>query len=149
MRVWLTRSQPGADRAAAVLEKHGHCALVAPVVSISQIPAARPSRTFADVIFLSEHAVRFGVVSLTEAGLDFGSMRVFAVGSATAAWLADIGISAATPPVAGSEGLLALPEFADVFGTDVLIVAGVGGRNVLARGLVDRGARVEQLNVQR
>lgn len=149
MLVWITRSQPGADRQAAALRRQGHRALVAPVVTISPVPGRPPPGPFTDIVFLSEHAVRFGVDGLKTAGLDLGSLDVFAVGSATAARLAEMGVSAAIPQAPSSEGLLAMPEFAKAPGRAVLIVAGEAGRDVLALGLQDRGARTRKLSVYR
>jgi uroporphyrinogen-III synthase len=148
MVVWITRSQPGAARQAAVLRAHGHQALVVPVLTISRMPGPAQSGSFTDIVFLSEHAVTFGADRLAE-DLDFSSVRVFAVGSNTASRLAEFGVSAAIPAVANSEGLLAMPEFASVSGKAVLIIAGDGGRDVLAAGLQARGARVEKLSVYR
>lgn len=141
MRVWITRSQPGADRQAAALRADGHHALVAPVIRISPLAGPPPAGPWTDLVFLSEHAVRFGVPGLRAAGVDPALLAVFAVGSSTAARLAELGISATVPRLASSEGLLALPEFVDPRRHSVLIVAGKGGRDVLARELRHRGAR--------
>jgi uroporphyrinogen-III synthase len=158
MIVWITRSQPGADRQAQLLRAHGHRALVAPVVEISRISTPILSGTprssvppaqfeaFTDILFLSEHAVEFGVGQLPD-DLDYSSVRVFAVGSNTAARLAEAGLTAVTPGIASSEGLLAMPELADVSGRVVLMIKGEGGRDVLAAGLEARGARVHRLEV--
>jgi uroporphyrinogen-III synthase len=67
------------------------------------------------------------------------------VGSATARALAASGIEVAALPgrSPGSEGLLALPEFAEPRGLRILIVRGAGGRGLLPRELTKRGATVE------
>jgi uroporphyrinogen-III synthase len=160
MIVWITRSQPGADRQAQVLRAHGHRALVAPVMAISRISAPvvseapkssvlpAQSGAFTDILFLSEHAVEFGVEQLPD-DVDYSCVRVFAVGSNTAARLAEAGLTALTPGIASSEGILAMPELADVSSRVVLIIAGEGGRDVLAAGLEARGARVHRLEVYR
>jgi uroporphyrinogen-III synthase len=147
MRVWVTRSQPGADRQALALAEHGHSPVVAPVITISRLSVAVPRGIFSHIIFLSEHAVRFGVDELQAARVDLDSTSVYAVGPGTAARLAEQGIAARVAAIASSEGILALPEFAELADAEILIVAGVGGRKVLAAGLLDRGARVEQLRV--
>ncbi|MCZ6881000.1 MAG: uroporphyrinogen-III synthase [Gammaproteobacteria bacterium] len=149
MLVWITRSQPGAERQAAVIREHGHQALVAPATTISQLPDALPRGSYTDIIFLSEHAVRFGVNHLLDAGVDLASVAVFAIGPSTAARLSELGIFCATPAVPSSEGLLAMPEFADTSGRCVLIVAGDGGRDVLAAGLEANGARTRKFSVYR
>jgi uroporphyrinogen-III synthase len=147
--VWITRSQPGADRQASALREHGHQTLVAPVTKISALSDPPPRGSFTDIIFLSEHAVRFGVSRLLDAGFDLASVAVFAIGLSTAARLSEFGVSSETPAVPSSEGLLAMPEFADASGRRVLIVAGDGGRDVLAAGLQADGARTCKFSVYR
>ena len=147
--VWITRSQPGADLQASAIREHGHQALVAPVTKISQLPDPPPRGPFTDIIFLSEHAVRFGVSRLLDAGFDLSSVAVFAIGLGSAARLSELGVSSRTPAVPSSEGLLAMPEFADASGRRVLIVAGIGGRDVLAGGLEADGANTSKFNVYR
>lgn len=149
MHVWITRSQPGAGRQAAALEGRGHRALVAPVVTICEVSGAPPRGVFSELIFLSEHAVRFGIGRLLTANFDLSSVRVFAIGSSTAARLAEAGVAALIAPVASSEGVLAMADLTELAGKGVLIIAGVGGRDVLAPVLIERGARVEKLDVYR
>jgi uroporphyrinogen-III synthase len=148
MIVWITRSQPGADRQAAALCERGYQVLVAPVIAIAPLPGPVVSGAFTDVVFLSEHAVRFGIGRLAR-DIDLSSLPVYAVGSSTAARLSEAGVAAAIPELASSEGLLAMPEFAEASGRSVLIVAGEGGRDVLACGLQARGASVQTLRAYR
>ncbi len=77
--------------------------------------------------------------------------RVAAIGRATARALADAGIQVDALPLAGadSEALLALPQFSDPRGLNVLIVKGVGGRDTLRAGLAERGAQVTTAEVYR
>lgn len=148
MRVWLTRTRPGADRQAQILRAAGYEPLVCPALTVAEEPGRAPPGPFSDVVFLSEHAVRLGVPRLvTEAW--FTGARTYAVGAATAGHLAETGIRADVPEDASSEGLLALPEFADARGRAVLIVCGAGGRDLLEKTLAARGARVEKLVVYR
>ncbi|NIW85578.1 MAG: hypothetical protein GWN09_03080, partial [Gammaproteobacteria bacterium] len=125
MRVWVTRTRPGADRQARSLSAAGHEPLVAPALTVAEVPGGAPRGPFTDVVFLSEHAVRFGLPRLTSEAW-FSDARAHAVGAATAEHLADAGIRAGFPEEASSEGLLSLPEFADAHGLAVLIVAGEG-----------------------
>jgi uroporphyrinogen-III synthase len=148
VRVWVTRTQPGADRLAESLSAAGHEPAVCPALTVVEVLGGSPRGPFADVVFLSEHAVRFGVPRLASESW-FSAARKFAVGAATAEHLAAAGIGAGFPEQATSEGLLALPEFADGRGRAVLIVGGVGGRDVLEKTLTARGARVEKLAVYR
>ncbi len=67
-----------------------------------------------------------------------------ALGPATARALRQAGFPTAIVPVEGfdSEGLLLRPELRDIAGRRVLIVKGIGGREVLQEELARRGARV-------
>ncbi len=93
-------------------------------------------------VFVSANAVEYGVpdrqcwpVALT----------TFAPGPGTAQALFDVGIGNVRWPESrfDSEGLLALPEFADVRGKRVIVFRGDGGREHLADTLRMRGAQVE------
>ena len=137
MKVWITRSQPGADRQAQALAAAGHDPLVAPVLEIRPLPGSAPEGPFDIVIFLSEHAVRHGLPRLRVAGA-----QLLAVGARTAAVLRAAGCDAEQPARADSEGLLALPLLRDVTGRRVLLVCGADGRMLLATELAARGAQL-------
>lgn len=150
MRVWITRSEPGASRAAARLTAAGYQSLVAPVLAIARVPdAVLDAGAVDDVIFLSEHAVKPGLALLQAAGLTPSALRTFAIGPHTASCLADFGMRALVPPVTTSEGLLAMSQLAVVAGRRVVIFAGAGGREQLRQGLEQRGARVTRLALYR
>lgn len=139
MRVWVTRSEPGAGRQAQALRSAGYQVLVRPVLGIEPTGAPVPAAQFDHVIFLSEQAVRHGA----DLGYCAGA-RVLAVGDTTARALAERGVAAVIPAVASSEGLLAEFEGLDLEDARVLIVAGEDGRKVLRDALVARGARVAE-----
>lgn len=142
--LWLTRSEPGASRQADELRAEGHRVLVAPVLQIEATAAPVPSGSADIVIFLSEHAVSHA------AAFDFAAAaEIFAVGARTRQALADIGLAARTPDLESSEGLLELPELAAVAGKRVILVAGEGGRSLLAETLRARGARVDEYRCYR
>ncbi len=143
MRVWITRTQPGAGRLAADLRRRGVDVLVAPVLVIEAIAVMPPTR-FDTVVFLSEHAAILGAKKI---GID-GSV-VLAVGDRTAAVLAELGAQATVPLLHSSVGLLELPELTAVRGKRILLVAGLSGRDLLARELASRGAKVEEFSVYR
>jgi uroporphyrinogen-III synthase len=148
VKVWVTRSQPGADRQAAELRGAGHEPVVAPVVRIEATGSAVPAGSFDDLVFISEHAVRAGLPVL-RAMPWFVSARVFAVGRRTATVLAEAGVRATAPDDATSEGLLDLDALADMSGRSVLLVCGVGGRDLLQHTLGERGARVARFECYR
>ncbi|HEX7036578.1 MAG TPA: uroporphyrinogen-III synthase [Pseudomonadales bacterium] len=137
----MSRSQPGADRQAAELRAAGHRVVVAPVLAIEALQPPLPAGDFDLVLFLSEHAVRFGLTAIAELSW-FGAARVLAVGARTAERLAERGVDPEVPAEPTSEGLLALPTLERVAGRRVLLVAGEGGRSLLAETLTARGAEV-------
>jgi uroporphyrinogen-III synthase len=93
-------------------------------------------------IFISPNAVERGLAAIPTWP---ASLPVAAVGKGTAARLRQAGFSQVLAPADGadSEHLLALPELADMTGQAVLILRGVGGRELLAETLTARGARVD------
>lgn len=102
---------------------------------------------YTHVIFISANAVRFGLARIDDywpqlpAGINW-----YAIGGSTASLLAKRGLRAITPGAEmSSEGLLAVPELAQVEGERVLIVKGEGGRETLREALAARGARVDEL----
>ena len=101
--------------------------------------------TFDLVVFTSANAVRFGAGLLGRRR----TLRLVAIGPATAAALNAAGYRVALMPPTGadSESLLAVPELAHMSGQRVLIVRGTGGRELLARVLAERGARISYAEV--
>jgi uroporphyrinogen-III synthase len=76
--------------------------------------------------------------------------RSAAVGRATTRALERRGAEVALrPQTADSEGLLASPDLLAVAGAHVLLIKGVGGRDVLRETLASRGAHVRELEVYR
>jgi uroporphyrinogen-III synthase len=99
------------------------------------------------IIFISANAVRYGLSCIDDywPQLPVGQAW-YAIGTSTAAGLAERGLNPISPGAQmSSEGLLALPELANVAGERVLIVKGDGGRETLKNVLSDRGARVDEL----
>jgi uroporphyrinogen-III synthase len=71
-----------------------------------------------------------------------------AVGAGTGLALRRAGVSRVESPLRmDSEGLLDLPALADVRGTDVGLVTASGGRDRIATGLLQRGARILRADV--
>ncbi len=66
-----------------------------------------------------------------------------AVGPSSALPFKELGIDMETPTANHSEGLLDLPALHDMTGKKVLILRGMGGRELLADTLKARGAKVE------
>jgi uroporphyrinogen-III synthase len=95
-------------------------------------------------IFVSANAVAFGA---RPAGAWPAHLATYAPGPGTAEALAAAGIPHARIPVKSwdSEGLLELPELADVHGKRIVIFRGEGGREFLGNSLRTRGATVDHV----
>jgi uroporphyrinogen-III synthase len=94
--------------------------------------------------FVSANAAEYGAPPV---GRWPARLRAYAPGPGTAEALVGVGVPEVRIPDAGydSEGLLALPELADVRGRRVIVFRGNGGRDHLARTLEQRGATVESV----
>lgn len=95
-------------------------------------------------IFISSNAVQHGMSRLlTQRRLPQG-LRYATVGPVTAAQLAGFGVHEVLTPADrfDSESLLNLPDMQAVAGKRCVIFRGVGGRDLLAKTLVERGAEV-------
>lgn len=97
------------------------------------------------IVFISSNAVQQGMPRITARFPRLPpDLRFAAIGPATAQELARHGVEQVLTPVArfDSESLLACPEFKDMRRQRVVIVRGVGGRELLAETLRTRGAKV-------
>ncbi|HSS70767.1 MAG TPA: uroporphyrinogen-III synthase [Casimicrobiaceae bacterium] len=104
--------------------------------------------SYSYAIFVSANAVEYGVGDPAEWP---EHLIAFAPGPGTAAALRGVGIRNVRVPstTMDSDGLLALPEFAEIAGKSVVIFRGAGGRDVLRDALLARGARVAQVDCYR
>jgi uroporphyrinogen-III synthase len=154
LAVVITRPAPQASPMARALEAEGAEALCLPSLLIDPLrldavalAEADPQR-YDDLVFTSVNAVESALAQLPRPQ----GARVFAVGAATQAALASHGVAAiapAGPGAANSEGLLALPELATPAGRRILILRGVGGRELLRDTLRARGAEVACVELYR
>jgi uroporphyrinogen-III synthase len=99
-------------------------------------------------VFVSANAVEYGVGDPASWP---AHLVALAPGPGTAAALAAFGIGQVRIPATtmDSEGLLALPELADVKGKRIVIYRGSGGRELLGEVLSERGARVDYVECYR
>ena len=153
LRVLVTRPARQAENLCRQLEQHGAEAVRLPLFVIE--PAGdvqEQSRLMAELreaeawIFTSANAVRHA------AERDGGPWPMcYAVGSATADALRDLGRGPVSQPAQGStsEALLDMPALREVGGSQILIVTGEGGRDLLASTLASRGANVDTLTLYR
>ena len=95
-------------------------------------------------IFISANAVRFGYSRMQTLATP---QQFFCVGSATANALHKQGVTTVLFPQQdfSSEGLLQLPDLQSVKGKQIVIVRGLGGRELLYETLQSRGAIVHYL----
>ncbi len=131
MRVWVTRTEPGASRLGARLVDAGFEAWVHPVLKIEPASSPLPGGEFALTVFLSAHAVEFAARN------GWKPTPSLAIGKATRRALQRHGIDARMPDRSSSEGIIA--AFAADPPQSVLIAAGEGGRDVLEQWLTQRG----------
>ena len=104
--------------------------------------------SYSYAVFVSANAVEYGV---GDPAAWPKQLIAFAPGPGTAAALSAVGVANVRLPktTMDSDGLLALPEFGDVAGKNVVIFRGSGGRDVLRDALLARGARVVQVDCYR
>lgn len=150
--VVITRPREPAEALAAALAREGARPIVFPALAIEDVPpsaqleaalARLPQAAFA--IFVSAHAVQRGVPAARARAPWPDSVRVAAVGEATADALRDLGFDAVISPRErhDSDALLALPELQAVRGLHFVIFRGTGGRERLREVLEARGAHVD------
>jgi uroporphyrinogen-III synthase len=153
--VLVSRPAGQADGLLSALRQHGLPAFHQPLLALQPLSelSADQRQYIADldryhiVIFISTNAVRFGLDVIDEYWPQLPTtFRCYAVGAATAALLAERGLSPQSPDQQmDSEGLLALPSLAQLQDQRVLIVKGQGGRQALRDELSSRGAQVDEL----
>ena len=161
----ITRPIDQAKKLSALITEAGGIPILFPLIEItplndySQFEAVISEiETYDWAIFISSNAVQNGMPRLLKAGIAnesiFGNLKFAAIGPVTASELQNFGVKDVLTPLShvqdgdeskvrfDSESLLALPEMTNVFSKKILIVRGVGGRDVLAETLNARGAQV-------
>jgi uroporphyrinogen-III synthase len=155
--VWVTRTEPGASRLAARLSDAGYRVVKRPLLRIEGCPepelnvVARQASSFDLIIAVSAHAVSFALPLILGQGPEQipGTSRWIAVGAQTAEALLEFGVQAEVPEPESSEGILSSVIPGELSGRRVLLLCGVGGRQMLARELSRRGADVVRLEAYR
>ena len=138
--VLVTRPRTQADELVRAIEERGGRARCFPVLDIvplddEEVHAAAAALPPPDIsIFISRNAVEYGIEYAAEGAI---------------AAIGDAGRVVNIQPEGGydSEHLLAEPALQDVAGSNVRIIRGTSGRELLADELVNRGANVEYLSV--
>jgi len=95
------------------------------------------------ILFISSNAVENSLPRLMKQGIP-KQLKFAAIGPTTAKSLQAFGIDEVLIPQDrfDSESLLSLPAMHDMQGKKVMIVRGIGGRDVLANTLSERGAQI-------
>jgi uroporphyrinogen-III synthase len=153
LRVLITRPAAQSAQIEALLRRHGADVLSLPLFEIQSAGDAASHARLLDTargwdgwLFTSANAAR------ETAKLDAGAWpTLYAIGEATARALAGLGHPGARHAMTGSssEDLLAQADLQRVEGRRFLLCTGQGGRDLLAPGLIARGAQVQRLEVYR
>ncbi|MDH0700900.1 uroporphyrinogen-III synthase [Pseudomonas toyotomiensis] len=159
-RLLLTRPAEDCAALAQTLAAQGvasHCMPLLAIETLDETPEQRSA--FADlqrycaVIVVSKPAARIGLQLLAQHGAPTADLPWFSVGAATAAVLAEQGLSVHFPDSGDdSEALLALPALQQAIAAPaprVLILRGEGGREFLAERLRSQGVSVDYLPLYR
>jgi uroporphyrinogen-III synthase len=150
VHIAITRPPEQATKLNAAIARAGGSVISFPLLDIASLPdlsafhaAIIPLHQFDWAIFISSNAVQYGMPLLQQASLP-ARLKFAAIGPTTASALGSFGVTEVVKPADrfDSESLLALPELQQMQGQRVLIVRGVGGREVLADTLKQRGADV-------
>lgn len=151
--VLVTRPEAQADKLCRLISEHEGEALRFPTLEIQPAivsPEAIAQALTCDwLVFTSTNAVDFALQAFDGKMAGLQSVRLAAVGQATANALRQAGLDVACVPANdfSSEGLLAEFAMQQVAGLKFMIVRGVGGREKLAQTLRNRGADVDYLEV--
>ncbi|RLA47820.1 MAG: hypothetical protein DRR06_01505 [Gammaproteobacteria bacterium] len=101
--------------------------------------------TYDKAIFVSRNATALALRWLDRSCLSLPfKMQCFTVGPTSAQLLGQRHIQVVYPPrQSTSEGLLMLPALQEVYGQNIIVFRGVGGRPLLGDTLAERGAQVD------
>lgn len=154
----ITRPRQAAEALAEELSAAGARPFVFPALAIEDLPWSE--RIAASIerlshaswaIFVSANAVEKGLPAARKGGAWPATVRIAAVGEATAQALHAAGLQDVAAPHErhDSDALLALPQLQEVAGQRIMIFRGEGGRERLKEGLEARGAHVEYIECYR
>jgi len=154
-KVLVTRPAGQGVKLSGLLANGGYYPVDFPVMEIH--PSLLSERENSFICKLSEfHYIFFVSVNAVEFAIKLlGSSRIFnetncvAVGRATFNSMIQHGITQPLVPVNdfSSEGILGLPELAELHGNSCLIIRGEGGRDFLSDNLLQRGGLVEYIEL--
>ena len=144
MRIWVTRTEPGAERLTAQLADQGYAAFKAPVLDIEPAATPPPRSCFDFVLFVSVHAVTQAFANGWTAHR--GGGVIAGIGGAAETALRQHGVE---PGLAGLASAVDAVAKLQSPPSRTLIVKGEGGRDVVQNWLRARGATVVEWDVYR
>jgi len=149
LTVLVTRPEQQADNLCDLIAQQGGDPVRLPAIDIKAVTVKSwPNvNDYQVIIFVSRNAVSHFVAGLTSPLTTNGLL--VAVGKGTAEAMKQHGLSVDVQPsqAGGSEGLLELAELKQISGQGILIVRGVGGRELLADTLTARGAKIDYIEL--
>ncbi len=160
LSVVVTRPQQQGDNLLLALRALGADAVHIPLLAIEPLQTLA-QRTRIDTllqgllscqhaVFISQNAAAAALSALQKRGQTWPiGTQAYAIGRSTAALLHENGIEAICPARMDSEGLLAVPQLQKVSGQRGLIFRGLGGREMLALRLRERGMQVDYCELYR
>ena len=156
----IARPVDQAKKLSVLIEQAGGTAIFFPLIEITPLSdyaqfesVIQHIENYDWAIFISSNAVQNGMPRLLKQGIPT-KLKFAAIGPVTATELQSFGVKDVLIPSShaehgdeskvrfDSESLLALPEMQAVKNKKILIVRGIGGRDVLAETLKTRGAQV-------
>lgn len=157
LRVLVTRPAHQSKTLCQLLEQHGASVFSFPVIEIVEPEDTKTPRAILSQLESFDFAIFISANSVIRTLEWWGNqpppptLAIAAVGQGTARTLTRLGwpVHIAPKERFDSEALLALPDFCELTGKKVVIFRGVGGREVLAQTLVQRGAVVTYAEVYR
>ena len=148
MRVWVTRTEPGASRMGAALERDGIACLVAPVLHIVPTGQALPDGRYDLALFVSEHAAALAAAEPAPWRADV----VVGIGQPTVAVLAERCPQIAHARVVSATSADCVVRMLDGWPEPprrTLIAKGQGGRDDVQRYLRQVGGAVVEWDAYR
>jgi len=147
-RLLVTRFSPHAARLAALLNAQGIFAVAQPLLSVRKTPEFAHSscvftKNYDYIIAVSRNAVDYTNQALAENNWPRSCYLAVGKGTQAALWRATGQTVFVPEGPFDSEGLLALPCLAQIYNKRILILRGLGGRELLAESLTARGAMVD------
>ncbi len=150
MGVAITRPINQAKKLSQLIEAAGGSVISFPLIEIVGLEdytafehVIADINTYDWIVFISSNAVQNSLPRLLKQGIP-PHLNFAAIGPTTAQSLQTFGIANVLIPEGrfDSESLLSLPAMQDMQNKKVMIVRGIGGRDVLANTLTERGAQV-------